>query len=279
MNDRGPEPEPEPAPRGGAPHGAVEASGTEWYAAVPMSTLRVLRQSLVDASARHSRVAHEIEDLAHDILLAALRRGTALEGEEFLRSIPASARRHASFLARSAGRRRVRESDAGIPPSADDELDQVDDDEATPVASLSPVLRTTLFLLVLGLEKAELRAVLGLTDVALRKRFQALREHAPLARPGLAIPVRTPALSRLRRSQVELLPRLQATVAADDEAGRLLAVGDPDGHGIIFAEALTPGRLTATVSVSAPNPRISSKGSPCSTGKSRTSPSSSSSPT
>jgi len=242
-----------------------------------MSTLRALRQLVVDASSRHSRVAHEIEDLAQDLLVAALRRGTPLDSEAFLRSIHGSARRHGAFLARSAGRRRAREADAGLIPISDDGTDGGDD--GTPVTALSPTLRTTLFLLVLGLEKAELRALLGLSDAALRKRFQTLREHAPLARPDLPTPVRTPALSRLRRSQVDLLPRLQAMVAADDEAGRLLAIADPDGHGILFAEALTPGRPTATASASAQDPRIASKGNPCSTARSRTSPSSSSSRT
>lgn len=248
----------------------------------PMSALRALRQSLVDASVRHARVAHEVEDLAHDLLVAALRRGIALDSEVFVRGIHTSARRHGAFLARTAGRRRVRETAAVMPTTTEDVNDETappEDDDATPLASLSPVLRTTLFLLVIGLEKAELRAVLGLSDAALRKRFQALRDHAPLARPDLPTPARTPALSRLRRSQVELLPRLQATVAADEEAGRLLAVADPDGHGVLFAEALTSARPTATTGVSAQNPRIDSKGSPCSTATSRTSPSSSSSPT
>jgi hypothetical protein len=124
---------------------------------------------------------------------------------------------------------------------------------------LSPALRTTLLLLMSGLEKAELRLVLGVSDAALRKRFQALREHGPLARPELPIPARTPAISQVRRSQVEILPRLAPAVVAD---GRVLAVSDPDGHGIIFSEALTSRGRTATSDASA-NARTRAKGNPC----------------
>jgi hypothetical protein len=154
--------------------------------------------------------------------------------------------------------------------------------EGAPLSVLSPTLRTTLFLLFLGLEKAELCLALGVTDAALRKRFQALREHGPLARPALPILRRTAALCQLRRSQVKLLPPLVAALAGDGPARpgngparRVLAAGDPDGHGLIFAEALTPGRLTATSDASATNERTRAKGSPCSTPRSRTSPSSS----
>ena len=90
-----------------------------------------------------------------------------------------------------------------------------------------------------------------MTDAALRKRFQALREHGPLARPDLPVPRRTPALRQLRRSQVELLPRLTAALVGDGHARRVLAASDPDGHGVIFAEVLTPGRRTATSDASA----------------------------
>jgi hypothetical protein len=139
---------------------------------------------------------------------------------------------------------------------------------------LSPTLRTTLLLLLAGLEKAELRFALGVTDAALRKRFQALRELGPLARTELPIPRRTPALSQVRRSQVKLLPRLAATLAGGGRGSRVLATSEPDGHGLIFAEALTSDRGAATSDASA-NERTRSKGSPCSTPNSRTSLSSS----
>ena len=239
-----------------------------------MSALREIRESLVQVSRRYSRVAHEVEDLAHDILLSALRRGLALESEAFRESTHGAARRHAAFLARSAGRRRQREAreaeDHCTSPAGPADAS----DEGAPLSVLSPALRTTLLLLLQGLQKAELRLALGVSDAALRKRFQELREQAPLARPSLPLPRRSPALVQLRRSQVELLPRLAATLVGDRQSGRALAASDPDGHGLIFAELLTPGRPTATSDASATNPRHA-KGNPCSTPRSRTSPSSS----
>jgi len=243
-----------------------------------MSSLREIRESLVHVSRRYSRVAHEVEDLAHDIVVAALRRGFALESQGFQDSARGAARRHGAFLARSAGRRRVREaSDAEARAANPNDISDVADaasDTGAPLSVLSPALRTTLLLLLQGLEKAELRLALGVSDTALRKRFQELREQAPLARPSLPRLPRSPALVRLRRSQIELLPRLAATLVGDRQSGRALAASDPDGHGLIFAELLTPGRSTATSDASATNQRRT-KGTPCSTPKSRTSPSSS----
>jgi DNA-directed RNA polymerase specialized sigma24 family protein len=255
-----------------------------------MSTLRAVREALVEIARRHSRVAHEAEDLAHDILLSALRRGDPLESQAFLRSLRGAARRHGAFLARSAARRRAREAReareaheaSGALVDAVGAIEAVDAaaaanrrSEAAPLSALSPSLRTTLLLLFLGLEKAELRLALGVTDAALRKRFQALRDHGPLARPDLAPPRRTPALSRLRRYQVKLLPRL-AAVLVGNGARRVLAASDPDGHGLIFAEALTPGRRAATTEAPATNAPAPEKGTPCSPVRSRTSRSSSS---
>jgi DNA-directed RNA polymerase specialized sigma24 family protein len=223
-----------------------------------MSTLREIRAALVRLSRRHARVEHEVEDLAHDIIVSALRRGLSLDGDVFPRCAHAAARRHAAFVARTAARRRAREASIAGPLATDADLDLRDD--ADDLAALSPSLRTTLLLLLSGLEKAELRVALGVNDAALRKRFQVLRDHGLDTRPDLPVTTRTPALLELRRSQVELLPRLPNT------NGRVLAAADPDGHGLIFAQALTSDGGTAT----------SHGGPPCSTRRSRTSPSSSS---
>ncbi len=246
-----------------------------------MSTLRAVRESLVQVSRRYSRVAHEVEDLAHDVLLSALRRGAALDSEGVLRSLHGAARRHGAFLARSAGRRRAREA-RDADRQVDNEAARRDEGgggegrgKGAPLSVLSPALRTTLLLLFQGLEKAELLLALGVSDAALRKRFQALRELGPLARPDVAIAPRTPEISQVRRSQVGLLPRLAARLVGEGR-GRVLATSDPDGHGIFFAEALTPGGPSATPEASPPNVRTPEKGTPCSTPSSRTSRSSSS---
>lgn len=239
-----------------------------------MPTLRSVRESLVEISRRHSRLAHEVEDVAHDLVLSALRRGLAIDGETFLQSAHGAARRHAAFLARSAGRRRAREASCG--PDVAEAVDGVgnrdhDAGEGTPLSGLSAALRTTLFLLLQGLDKAELRAALGVSDTALRKRFQALRDHAPLMRPHFSVALRTPAHANLRRSQVALLPRLPPV----SPAPRVIAASDPDGHGLIFAEVLTICPDAATSDASPPHARTHAKGTPCSTPRSRTSASSS----
>ncbi|AKF11364.1 hypothetical protein DB32_008513 [Sandaracinus amylolyticus] len=205
-----------------------------------------------------------------------MQRGLPLDGEVFLRSAHGAARRHAAFLARSAVRRRARE--LRIVAEEHDGATDTHDVEGAPLSELTPTLRTTLLLLFLGLEKAELRAALGVNDAALRKRLQSLRELGPLARPELPTPSRTPAVVRARRAQVDVLPRLEATRAGD--VGRVLGASDPDGHGLIFAEALTAGRATATSGKASDAPpaggRTRERGSSCSTVSSRTSPSSSS---
>ncbi len=193
-----------------------------------------MRQSLVEAARRYTRLAHEAEDIAHDLIVAALQRGLALDGEVFLRGLAGSARRHSAFLARTAGRRRVREARyALLPVDAPDEGPR----GATREVALSTALRTTLLLLAAGLDKAELRVVLGVTDAALRQRFSSLRGAAPLARPmfSRASPSSSP---QFRRSQTRVLSRLAA-------GQRALAVRDPDGHGLVFMQ-LTPEPLSAT---------------------------------
>jgi hypothetical protein len=179
-----------------------------------------IREALVGAARRYSRVAHEIEDLAHDLVVSALRRGV-LESPAFLRSIHGAARRHGAFLARTAGRRRARDAHA-VPVDLTGEAAP----EGAPLSVLSPALQTTLLLLAAGLEKAELHIALGVSDAALRKRFQALRASAPLARPA---GVRAAIPRPLRRVQVGVLPRLAAS--------RALATSDPDGHGLILTSA------------------------------------------
>lgn len=224
-----------------------------------MSPLHAIRASLVAASRRYSRVAHEVEDLAHDIVLSAVRRGMPLDDLTFVRSVDGAARRHGAFLARSAVRRRARELRTDLEPvdTVEIAIEGEESGGASP-STLSPALRTTLLLLVQGLDKAELRHVLGLTDAALRKRFQALRDHAPLARPALPAPSPSPGRAGLRRAQIGLLRQLVGLpgegAAGEGVAGRrVLAASDPDGHGLFFAEVLTPGGPAATTSRSDPD--------------------------
>lgn len=228
-----------------------------------MASLRAVREALVRVSRRFSRVPDEAEDLAHDILLSALQRGLDLHDDAFLRIAHGAARRHAAFLARCAERRRSREERFVEEAMADAGAVEDDGIEGAPLAALAPTLRTTFLLLAQGLDKAELRVVLGANDAALRKRFQALREHGPLARPAFHLPRRTIEAVRLRRSQVKLLPRL-----AERKGPRLCAFSDPDGHGLIVAAVLTKKPTAATSHGNESDPslvtgRNPAKGHPC----------------
>jgi DNA-directed RNA polymerase specialized sigma24 family protein len=205
-----------------------------------MGTTGEVRQLLVLASRRHSRVREEAEDVAHDIIVAALRRGLPLEDEGFARTIDASARRHAAFVARGAARRRAREVRFALEP-AGGELGETNLPEGVAPAALPSALRTTLLLLSLGHTKSELRSALGLSDATLRKRIQGLRERAPLARPEFT--ERAVFFPQVRRTQVGLVLRLASSL---EGRGRMVAASDCDGHGIIFAEVLTNERATAT---------------------------------
>lgn len=229
-----------------------------------MATLREVRELLIVAARRYSRVRHEAEDLAHDLIVAALRRRLRLEDDGFTRAANASARRHGAFTARSAARRRARESFYALEAGSW----QSDEPITTEVVASRPLpaaLHTTLLLLILGHTRSELRSALGLTDVALRKRLQGLRARAPIARPVLAKPLSSSPLE-LRRAQVRLAPRLAALLQATGSSGRLVAVSDGDGHGIIFSEVLTNGPGTATTGASSPDSRGHEtfvKGQPC----------------
>jgi DNA-directed RNA polymerase specialized sigma24 family protein len=218
---------------------------------------------LVAAARRHARVRDDAEDLAHDIVLAALRRGLALDSDSFARAADASARRHGAFVARSAARRRSRELlyALDIEPT---ETESPNGRAGVPSAELPSSLHTTLLLLSLGHTKSELRSALGLTDPALRKRLQGLRERAPLARPDFAQP--SARSGGLRRTQVAILPQL---AAGRDEGGHLrrhIALSDWEGHGIIFSEVLTKARRAATSNASEPHSpgnEAPDQGKPC----------------
>lgn len=214
------------------------AEAHRWLSPYAVS-VEAVRSKAVEASRRHSRVSHEVEDLAHDLLVSALSRD-GLDAD-FLRKLPGAARKHAAFVARSAGRRRARETHV-------DEADEESSIDGAPLSTLSPSLQTTLRLLAAGLEKNELRYALGVTDDALRKRFQELRARAPIEKPEVT---KAPSSRQLRRNQVGVLTQLNVEA-------RVLAASDPDEHGLIFTEVLTNERRTAT-----PGARKPSKGKTC----------------
>lgn len=267
-----------PPPQASGPRTANRLPATR-CSAYPLGALTKLgevRRFLVEVARQHTRVAHEAEDVAHDIVVAALRRGLPLDEDALIRSGRAAARLHSAFLARSAARRRARETCGWAELVSDDGIETRQNDAEPPSTVLSSALQTTLLLLVLGHTKAELRSLLCLTDVALRKRLQALRDRGPLARPSFPLPTQGTGYAQLRRTQLRLLPQLANRLAENGQAGRLVAAGDPDGHGFVFAEVLTNRLSTATPDAPTPKRRVRRKGNSCSTASSRTSGSSSS---
>ena len=196
---------------------------------ITAADLRALRL----IAARYA-AAHEADDIVQDVLLAAIRAGRACGGERFRRWAHGAIRNHSRFLARSAGRRRARET-------AHRELA---DPDGTPrmaipaetVAALSPALRVVALLANLGIGKAEIAWLLGLSDQTARQRIHALRkavqrsgaEPEPVEETSTGDEPLGPARRRLKRS---IPPRGE----------RRFAIRDPDGMGIFFSAAHIPG--------------------------------------
>lgn len=239
----------------------------------PPSTpdLLALRHRLVRLARRHGRRRDDDEDLAHDLIVAALRRGLALDDDHFTRSLGGAARRHAAFVARSSVRRHRRDARLVRTDHDDDDDDgAVDDDDdvvRTPLAKLSPALLTTLVLLRAGLDKAEICAVCGITDAALRKRLQGLRAAAPIeALPLPSLPASTARFAR-RTSSLALLqalsrarPKKASSSTAATSAATSFAIHDPDGHGLIFGSSLGPLTDPAPTATAMKNPVAPSRG-------------------
>lgn len=67
-----------------------------------MASARVVREVLLEAVGRYGRVGHEREDLAHDLIVAALRRAVPLESAQSLVHAHGAARRGATLAGNRA---------------------------------------------------------------------------------------------------------------------------------------------------------------------------------
>jgi DNA-directed RNA polymerase specialized sigma24 family protein len=185
-----------------------------------------------------ARRADEAEDLLQIVLLAAVEAGRAdLSCPDNRRWLQGALRKRAAFDARSAVRRRQREThwserDAGQAGPADFPRNFV--------ASLPPSLRTTALLALTGHTRQEIVWLQRLPDTAFRQRLAEIRRrwHAfsggdVAGMPGLS---GTLEFGRIRQS-------LLAVVRHERQA--VLASHDPDGH--LFADSgLTKPATTAT---------------------------------
>ena len=190
---------------------------------ISSQTLRRLHR-LAERLARRSE---EADDLVQDALLAALNQKRDWDEKRFLAWASGVIRHRAMFLARTAGRRRRRDTNYAVettspaPPHARLPTQFID--------SLPPSLQTIALLANAGLGRVEIAHLLGISDAALRKRISDLRRawRESGAEPDLSLPVpqHRPPCGLLRRSLRSALQKLPAA---------RFAIADPDGHEIFL---------------------------------------------
>jgi DNA-directed RNA polymerase specialized sigma24 family protein len=179
-------------------------------------------QHLLNVARRHARRADEAEDVLQEALLAAVTAGRDVNDTANQRWLMGVIRNQAALTARSAARRRRRET------RWVDERDEGAPAETFPVADilsgLPPSLKAVAALALTGHSKREIGYLLELPETALRQRLSALRKA--LAARGIAMPAATPGLNldlQYGRIRDTLLPLLIAQ-------GGTIASHDPDGH-------------------------------------------------
>lgn len=188
---------------------------------VTQETLRKLRM----AAARHTRVAHEAEDLVQDVLLFAIERGRHCGDARFLPWAIGAIRNHARFTARTAVRRRRREQ---LYDPAAGEAQRPHFPDAF-IATLPPSRKVVALLVNLGMSRPEIGHLLGLSGFALRQRLSGLRRDmaAHPAHVEFGEPLGPELPDGLKRRELKaVMPR--TTV-------RALAIRDPDGNALFFS--------------------------------------------
>lgn len=181
---------------------------------------------LLRQARRVVRRADEAEDLVQTALLAAIEAGrTDLADPDNRRWLAGTIRRRAAFDARTAARRRIRETHFAVP--------QVDtaEPEKLPlafVATLSPALRTTALLALTGHTRHEIAWLLGLSDPALRQRIAEIRKLWRRAGGGAfsEIPGLSGTLSfgQLRKALMHPVMRGDVVLASHDPDGNLFVI-------------------------------------------------------
>ena len=181
---------------------------------------------------RLTRRPEEADDLLQSALLAALESGrTDLSSPETRRWLSGVLRNRAAFDARTAGRRRSRDSTwsesfllhaehggGGAPRSGETE-------RATAVAGLAPSLRHPALLALSGHTRQEIGWLLNLSDTALRQRISQLRRAlATVPAPDTTDPTGQLAFGRIRRALLGPARREHAVLASHDPDGHLFVV-------------------------------------------------------
>lgn len=186
---------------------------------------------LLAIARRHARGPAEAGDLLHDALLVAHAAEVDLAREAGQRWLSGVIRNVARGHARTEARRRRRESEAAPPAGVEPAVPGAPRFGAHLLAGVPPASRRVVELALHGLERHEVRAVLGLTDAAFRQRLAGARR----ALGAVPAEVRTAAVEAAcadqarRRSAVDTGPMrraLQRGLAASGAVG----AHDPDGH-------------------------------------------------
>ena len=188
-------------------------------------TQKMIVAALRQCAGRHSRASHEADDLVQDVLLMAVAKGRKITDPDFVAWAKGAIRNHARFTARTAARRRARETAweapaaSGTPPRFSPAF----------IASLPPAQRVLALLVNLELGRAEIMHLLGLSDTAFRQRLSGLR-RALLAFGDEATDIGgfpSPAGGgQARRALKSILRPL---------VPRVFAIRDPDGIPIFFS--------------------------------------------
>ncbi len=202
---------------------------------VPMAVFRIdaaTCRDLAQAARRLCRRPGDAEDLVQDVLLAAWQAGRCDPPWLF-----AVLRRQAAFQARSAARRRTRESAHAADADVVDAPPAPDDPAPTPpdwLQRLPPAGRRVAVLALHGLGAEEIRWLLGTTPAAFRQRLAGIRRaladlpasarEEARALAGLRDPVRSVALPFGRVRQV-----LRTAMHGDG-----LGTHDTDGHLLVL---------------------------------------------
>ena len=183
---------------------------------------------------REGRDAGAAEDMVQEALLAAVLSGrTDFDAPDTARWLTGTVRNQARMAARSAVRRRRRETAwqaQALPVAGESEPAET----AMLLASLPASLKALAALILSGHTRREIAWLLGLSDVTLRQRITALKRR--IVQAGLALPNDLPGLSldlAYGRIRDALLPSLL-------RHGGLFASHDPDGHLFIVARSQKP---------------------------------------
>lgn len=164
--------------------------------------------------------ADDAEDILQTVLLSAVEHGRAdVSIDANRRWIMGAIRRQAAFVARSALRRRRRET--VLVPRA--KGDAEDGDFVRACAALPEALRITARLIGSGHTKPEIRWLLGISDMALRQRIAEIRRRLRGARFS------ADNLAGLSGSLAHGLIR-RSLITPIRQSGAFLAGHDPDGH-------------------------------------------------